>query len=354
METICIVILMAITHHGLFAQVPITLEANGFRDGDKLCKVLVDYVSPNDGGTCKVWPIGRITKSSNDFIQTVISARDTIAILESERIRHCLVSGNSLVDKGQQSRRSYCTYNQERPLIRYPFQYGDSISGYFSGFGQEEKITTSRTGWGYTVADGTGVLTDGEDTIPHITRIHFHDDYTDTFNASDTVSLRTVCDRYSWYCAGYRYPIMESVHWSSIDGDSQKHPLDSITFLFLPVMQMELEEDVVNDSILNEMNIADALNTTAESEQNSILSAIEARLSDDGTHLNISYTLQDNSSLDFCACDILGNIIGQAHYSNKTAGEWQECIILSHHPISNALMLNIKCGRETKSIKVYQ
>lgn len=353
MKTFWIALSMALFHQILLAQVLISSDANGFRCGDQLCKVQVDYVDPGDGGPSEVWPLGRITRKSKEFLQTIVSTRDTVAIFERDRIQHYLVRGDSLLDKGDQSRRAYCLYDRERPMLLFPFQYGDSLSGFYSGQGQEENFKTSRSGWGYSVADGMGILTDGEDSIPHVTRLHFFDDYTNTYYSGDTISCHILCDRYSWYCAGYRYPVMESMHWSSIAEDSKIQPLDSITYLFLPVMQMDLAEDAVNDSILNEVIIADAMEA-AESATKSALSSIEAGLSADGTRLNISYSLDENSDIDFCACDILGNILGHAFYENQNAGEWQECLILSRRPIGNTLMLNIRCGTETKSLKVYQ
>lgn len=337
----------------MYAQVPISSEANSFRAGDKLCKVEVDYVAPGDGGPNEVWPLGRITKKSKDFLQTIASARDTIAIFERGRIQHYLIHGDTLVDKGEQSRRAYCVYSQERPMLRYPFQYGDSLSGSFFGQGREENINTSRSGFGYSVADGMGTLTDGEDSIPHITRIHFFDDYTDTYYAGDTINIQFQCDRYIWYCAGYRYPIMESIRWATVAEDSATMSFDSVTYLFLPVMQMELAEDAVNDSILNQVAIADAANAEAQASTKSALASINAGLSADGTRLDISYNLDGESSIDFCACDILGNILGHAHYDKQEADEWQECIVLSRKPISNVLMLNIQCGDYSRRYKVF-
>ncbi len=354
MKSILSIVIVVCCWQTMSAQVPISSEANSFRAGDKLCKVQVDYVAPGDCGPSEVWTLGQITKKSKDFMQTIASARDTIAIFEHGRIQHYLVHGDTLVDKGEQSRRAFCLYSQERPMLRYPFQYGDSLAGSFIGKGREENINTTRSGWGYSVADGMGMLTDGDDTIPHITRIHFFDDYTDTYYTGDTIDFHIRCDRYSWYCAGYRYPIMESTRWTSVVEDSVVLPFDSVTFLFLPVMQMELAEDAVNDSILNQVTIADAANAAAQPSTKSALTSINAGLSADGTRLDICYTLDGESGIDFCACDILGNILGHAHHDNQEAGEWQECLTLSRRPIGSTLMLNIKCGEQIISMKVNQ
>lgn len=334
------------------AQVPISSEANKFRGGDKLCKVVVDYMAPEGRGVDEVWSLGRITKQSEEYLQTIASSRDTVAIFEAGQIHHYLMHGDTLVDKGEQSRRAYCLYSQERPVLRYPFQYGDSISGHYSGNGRNENLKYSRSGWGYTVADGTGVLTDGEDSLQHITRVHLFDDYVEKYYASDTVCIHMQCDRYSWYCAGYRYPVQESFKWSVVEGDNVT-PLDSITYMFLPVMQLDLAEDLANDSLLNELAIADALKA-AQGSKAGTLSSISAGLSSDGMRLSICYTMSSAGDITFCACDILGNMLGYSHYENKEEGDWQEDLVLSRKPIGNTLMLNVRCGEEVKSIKVYQ
>lgn len=354
MKTQLVISLILASVQYLSAQIPITEATNSMRNGDRLCKVKVDYVNPGNSGNDEIWSLGRIKKDSQDFVQTILSNRDTVAVYEQGRICHYLMHGDTLVYKGEQSRRSNVIYQQERPMLCYPFQYGDSLFGTFSSKGIEEGIHTSRNGCGYTVADGIGVLTDGEDTIRHITRIHFRDEYIDTYYTKDTITIKNICDRYSWYCAGCRYPIMESVHWASAEEYTQPQPFDSLTYLYLPIMQLELAEDAVNDSVLNELSIADAEKLVSQETQRSVLSAISASLSADGTQLNISYSLDEESSLEFCACDILGNILGHTLYENKSAGEWQECLALSRRPVGNSLMLNVRSEEKTISVKVYK
>lgn len=336
----------------VFAQMAINSETNMFRRGDRLCKVSVDYVSPGVSGENVVWSLGQITEQSEEYLQTIALSRDTIAIFEPSQIRHYLVLGDTLVDKGEQSRRAYCIYDHERPMLLYPFQYGDSISGMYSGKGKDENVRYSRNGFGYTIADGTGMLTDGEDTLKHIMRLHMFDDYIETYHTSDTARVHMQCDRYLWYCSGYRYPVQESFRWSMIIGNSIT-PFDSITYLYLPVMQMDLPEDAANDSLLNELAMSDVIKAVQGSNEGA-LSSISANLSRDGMKLSISYTMTSAGNITFCACDILGNVLGYSHYENRDTGDWQEDLVLSRKPIGNTLMLNVRCGEQVQTMKVYQ
>lgn len=329
-----------------WAQVPLSSGANSYRSGDRLCKVLTEYVAPGEAGVEQVWQLGRITDNSEEYRQLVASSGDTIAIFEDERIRHFLMHGDTLVDKGGQSRRAYCLYDIERPLLRYPFQYGDSIGGSYMGEGRNENTRYKQMGWGYTKADGMGMLTDGEDTLQHIMRLHLYDRYTIIYQ--DSTQFDIECNRHTWYCSGYRYPVMESWHWVA-KTDTLTLPLDSISCLYLPIMQTELAEDLANDSILQVLASAEALQNST-----SPLASIQAGLSSDGMSISVDFILTEAIDVSFCACDILGNILGQASYENREAGEWQECLVLSRRPIGNVVMLNVKCGEENLVMKVYK
>ena len=332
-------------------QSVITRSGNEWRNGDALCKVQVAYVSPGEKGQDAVWQLGEINRHSEEFMQGVASNGDTIAVFEPTRIVHFVVHGDTLWDKGEQQRRTYRIYSNERPVLRYPFAYGDSIGGTFTARGIDEGIDLMVTGSGYSVADGTGLLTDGIDTLRHILRLHLEDCYTEDYGGQ--TQLHYVRQHYMWNCAGYRYPVQESFHWSIQEGD-QLHPVDSVTYLYLPVQQTELAEDIVNDSIRQSVTMADAIRQAQQRGGIAALSSANASLSPDGMSLSLSFSTTEACPLSFIACDIVGNTLGQAHNEDLPAGDHTETISLSRRPVGNALMLNIVSGNESQSMKVYQ
>ena len=345
-------LLCAATCTGAWAQVPLTRLANELRNGDRLCKVQVSYVTPGMSGLESVWQLGTINKQSQDFIQSIASNGDTIAVFEPDRIEHYLAHGDTLWYKGEQQRRTYRICQEERPMIHYPFSYGDSIGGIFFAKGIDEGIDLTVQGSGHTVADGMGILTDGTDTLRHILRLHLHDDYTEDYGGQ--VQLHYLRDRYQWFMAGLRYPVQESISWSLAEGDSTLVPVDSITYLYLPVQQSELAEDVVNDSIRQNLLWADAQGASFSSGISG-MTGVSAVLSPDGRTLTVNYTLTEGkTSLSFLASDIVGNTLGHASRTNLTEGEYTETITLSRRPVGNALMLHIESGNENQSMKVYQ
>ena len=350
-ETLAVIFMTALCPI-VWAQVPLTRPLNEARSGDHLNKVQVDYVQPDEGGIDQVWRLGQETRQSKDFHQGVASNGDTIALFEPDRIVHYVVHGDTLWDKGEQQRRTYRICQEERPVLHYPFAFGDSISGQFLASGMDEGIDLTVSGWGYTVADGIGLLTDGTDTLSHILRLHLWDDYTEDYGGQ--AQLHYLRDKYLWYMAGYRYPVQESLHWSLVEGDSAVTPIDSVTYLFLPTQQMELAEDQANDSIRQIVSLWDV----QSGDQSGVITAMKelhASLSPDGMTLTLDFTLSDGAStISFIACDVMGNILGRATIDNPTEGNHHESISLSRKPIGNALMLNIMSGNEKQTEKVYQ
>ena len=332
------------------AQNSLTTSTNALRHGDILCRVEIPYESEGERGEASVWTLPAIPDDSPDYLQAIRSNGDTIVIYEQNRMLHFLVHGDTLYNKGEQSRRAYRIFSQERPELTYPFQYGDSISGSYEGDCQYEGIRFTVSGSGYTVADGLGILTDGEDTLRHVLRLHLHDYFEDDYGNGTTERWSRDC--YRWYCMGYRYPVMETVVTCRHNGAEQEQT-DSATYLYLPVMQLELNEDVPNEELLARLE-ADGSNGQTGQSGGGSLASVDASLSSDGQSLTISYSLSSTSDIAFYACDIMGNVLGTSHYENREAGDWQECLTLSRRPIGNALMLSIRCGERWVSLKVYQ
>ena len=329
----------------------LTLPSNGWRHGDRLTKVQVEYVQPGDLGRGCVWKLGEITKKSKEFRESVASNGDTIAVFLPDRIVHYVVHGDTLWDKGEQQRRTYRICQEERPVLHYPFAYGDSIGGTFLAKGVDEGIDLTVNGFGYTTADGTGILVDGTDTLRHILRLHLMDDYTEDYGGQAQLHYRR--DKYQWYMTGWRYPVQESVHWSMVEGDTAVTALDSVTYLYLPDMQLELAEDLVNDSIRKQVALWDT--QSGKEGGISALTEIAATLSPDGRALTIDYTLSKGATaLSFIACDVMGNVLGSKKIEQPEAGDHQETMTLSRKPVGNAVMLHIESGEEKQTEKVYQ
>ncbi|MCF0180273.1 MAG: hypothetical protein HUJ97_08555, partial [Bacteroidales bacterium] len=247
-------------------------------------------MTQGERGSDIAWNLPEVPYNGKEYLQAINSNTDTIAVCEEGRILHYLAKEDTLLLKGQQSPRAYRIYSQERPYMRYPFQYGDSISGNYKGYCRDENEYFTLEGFGYTIADGAGYLTDGEDTLKYVTRLHFSDDYVN--NYSDGTAERMKEDRYMWYCAGSRYAVMESVKTSRYENDDMV-PIDSISYLYLPYMQLDLAEDAANDQLIAELVSTDA----AKGLDASVISTIDAMLSPDGRIVTVNYQLSSDSDI---------------------------------------------------------
>lgn len=345
-----IVFVILFVSHNILAQIPISNTANSMRTGDVLRKLRVNYVGSGDAGTHKVWTMGKIENNSKEFIQGIVCSGDTIAVFEKGIIHHYLLHGDTLCYKGNQQRRSYLLYNEERLFVRYPFAYGDSISCDYSGSGIDENHEISVTGWGSSVVDGTGILTDGEFTLQPVTRIHLFDDYLERYDNQTEIHMR--CNRFLWYCSGYRYPVMESIYRSTLENGGIEVPLDSATYLYLPVQQSDLNEDAANDSILNYLAGIAGQQDYSQPTSASSFNFVQAVLSSDGSSLSVSYSLLSDSKFSIRVYDVMGYLLGSFYCDNKAAGDWEESITLHRKPIANVLMISIQCNGETTSLKV--
>lgn len=341
--------LLALPASTIAAQTALTSSTASPRHGDILCRIEIPYQGEGERGEASVWTLPAIPDDSPDHLQTVRSNGDTIVIYERGRMLHYLVRGDTLYNKGEQSRRAYRILSQERPELVYPFQYGDSILGSYEGDCQYEGSRYTVRGSGYTLADGLGILTDGEDTLRHVLRLHLHDYFEDDYGNETTEQWSRDC--YRWYCMGYRYPIMETIITYRHDGAEQEQT-SSATYLYLPVMQMELAEDVPNEELFARLESGWTDGQGGQGGDGS-LTTVDAALSPDGQSLTINYSLSSTSDITFYACDIMGNVLGTSHYEGHEAGDWQECLTLSRRPIGGVLMLSIRCGDEIQSMKVY-
>lgn len=346
MRTSFVFLFLLLSNRLSCAQDYIDLMHNALRNGDVLNKEEAIFVTPGGRGTSQVWELGHYDKDGETIQQRIVSSGDTVAIFETSLTHVLFMQDDALCYKSRQRPRTFMLFDTLLPVLRYPFHFGDSIYGHCSGAGRDESTCISRSGWGYTVADGKGILTDGRDTLYNALRVHHHEDFTDTFFSADTVKVRIVEDSYQWYVAGCRYPVQESRIRLVEEGDSLV-PLDSKTFLFLPDAQYGLPYDPANDSIASVQNHAHH-----SSLQVTPLTDFEASIPADGSHLIIRFSLSQSCDLTLTVCDVMGNILCYKRWANCASGDWQDCLELSRRPVGNTVMVNVQCNGQETTYKV--
>ena len=117
---------------------------------------------------------------------------------------------------GFQTRDMYSVQDRALPELKYPFTYGDSIAGTYSRkTTYYDMISIEGKGYCYTVCDGWGILTDGNETLKDVLRVHHHNTIISEYDNVDGDEVMPVVsevteDKYLWYCFGCRYPVMDT------------------------------------------------------------------------------------------------------------------------------------------------
>lgn len=331
------------------SQTMIDFSHNSLRAGDVLCTIETDYVQPGQSGNCSVWRLGEVSPKSKNYLKGINTKGDTISIFEKGRIVHYVTRNDTLYYKGEQEQRAYRLYDEERPVLHYPVALGDSIAGNYRGYGEYENFSIGINGFAYSVADGTGILTDGKDTLFNVSRLHLYDDYNEKYDENTVLHFQK--HKYLWYSSGHRYPIMESIKTVLVDNESNRIPIDSITRLNLPSLQDMIMEDVSNDSILNALSPGKDNHEIGEKSPSG-LSNLSAVLSPDGMMLTVDYTMASSAIIRIWASDIAGNSLCLINVKDQNAGDFHECITLNRRPLSGIVVLNIMCNNNITSWKV--
>jgi len=140
--------------------------------------------------------------------------------------------------------------------MRFPFAYGDTLFSYFVGKGQYcHRLELAVKGYTRVEADAQGeLLLPKSETVKKALRVHTLRHYTETGKDSVEMTL----DTYSWYAAGIRYPVFESVKTTlSRKGDTKDSKGESMkdstvfstSFYYPPELQTsQVQTDSISSS----------------------------------------------------------------------------------------------------------
>lgn len=174
------------------------------------------YVENVDSGEDCVWDFSLFDESN--AISTnhyTITGKNILGKHQAAEHIYYQEKSDSLFIIGRESSYHKVTYLVPEPVLKYPFQYGDTINQHF----------TIKEAWGsgysqvsygnvYIKADGKGTLILPTDTLDSIIRIYTRKEYK-TIN-SDSISL--IYHSWNWYSQLFCHPIVEMV--KVFNGDS--------------------------------------------------------------------------------------------------------------------------------------
>lgn len=360
-KTILLTITALLLAVGSSAQTAITSQHNGYRDGDKLYRIIADNASPGDRGENCVWELPSINKGDNFIKQTISLRNDSLTVAEGDFLLHYISTDKEVSMRGFQNRGMYSV--QDRPLqeLRFPFAYGDSISGAYSRkTTYYDMFAIEGEGTSYTVCDGRGVLTDGNETLEDVLRIHHHNTTVSRYNKADGDNVIPVVsevteDKYLWYYPGCRYPVMDT---RIISCKSNGKTVSDTTFtsLYLPELQVsELAYDDANTRLAAQReSVRPSYGQSGDNNNSETPFPVNmsASFKADGMEILLDYLVAADSDVAFYAYDIAGRLLGHISHASLNKGEHHEKMLIKRRPVNGIVMLTMVAGNMQQVVKV--
>ncbi len=349
----------------------ITKSLNSYRGGDEITRLRVPYVEPGSKGENCIWEYDGSVSNAKECKLSVNVDSSAITCLENHNLYHYSMKGDSLMNNGFENRTTRLDYLSGQPVLKYPFAYGDSIGGYYCGKGvYSDRLALFVWGKSYTVADAKGVLVNGNDTLRNIVRTHQHIEFRrktpvvsqsggiylydseDSIKAAiDSISAGMTEDRYRWYMAGYRYPVMESVSYSRITADGTE-PYSSMTYMFLPDEQKAtLQPDKDNERVREQLAENAEGNPSGDATDKFPVELSDIESGADGKSISFSYTLSEGGSVSFCVYDSNSRLISSVSHGSQPEGTYTEHLALKCAP-NGSVMLHTIVNGQSKIVKV--
>lgn len=180
---------------------------------DSLWAYRLPYIYVTDTGRNCIWDFSNISTDTADIVDIhYYNSSDTdtcyIGLHREHAHYYYQLAQDTLWQIGYETSRTHVLYSFPLPVMRYPFVYGDSLSGFFDGNGQYCHILPfSIEGAFSTTATAIGQLKLPDiqiDTVLHVRSII---NYHEKKHAQNNISE----ERHLWYSPYCRYPVFETI-----------------------------------------------------------------------------------------------------------------------------------------------
>lgn len=239
----------------------LTTSRNAYRAADKLTKQQVEYKDPGITGQGLVWDFSMVQPINEDYQLKYFIPDSTqmnrLCGQEHNTRYYYLQRNDSLWATGFENATTYMQYAAPELKLRFPFVYGDTLYSSFEGNGQYcHRIQLAVKGYTRIVADAEGdLILPNNERVKKALRVRTLRHYTETGKDSVEMTL----DTYSWYAAGIRYPVFESMKTAlSRKGDRKDEMGESMkdstvfntSFYYPPELQIsQVQTDPVPDDV---------------------------------------------------------------------------------------------------------
>ena len=289
----------------------LTTGRNVYRAADQIVKQQVVYRDPGASGRGLFWDFQLVQPINEEYsLKYFIPDSTNMSRLcgqEHNTRYYYRQHQDSLQAVGYENSTTYMEYILPELRMHYPFAYGDTLFSAFEGNGEYcHRLHLRVKGYTRIIADAEGDLKLPEfKTVKKALRVRTLRHYTETGKDSVEMTL----DTYSWYAAGIRYPVFESIKTTlSKKGDKKDGMGESISdttvfstsFYYPPELQTS---QVQTDSIPVENNSvitgAAAVFTEAQMMPNPVVENLNINFKLTRS-AKVWFTVHNNSGIPLC------------------------------------------------------
>jgi len=196
------------------AQPTMTYQSHGLKVGEDNNMQQIEYVAPGEPGAKQVWDYSAITPIKEGRTETLAvgASGKTLVTSADGAVFTYLCNNHANVFEGYESASRKVAYLQPITKIRYPFTFGDALSGSFNAsvlYGKDYSTGGSMAGIYSSEADAYGVLLLPNNVkLYDVLRVKTKESYVEQMCNNTQVDIV----KYLWYSANYRYPVV--VTWN--------------------------------------------------------------------------------------------------------------------------------------------
>ena len=299
----------------------LTTDRNADRAADNIVKQQVEFKDPGSSGKGLFWDFSMVQPINEEYsLKYFIPDSTTMTRLcgqEHNTRYYYRQEHDSLQAVGFENSTTYMEYPNPELRMHFPFVYGDTLFSVFEGKGDYcHRLHLAIKGYTRIMADAEGELKLPEfETVKKALRVRTLRHYTETGKDS----LEMTLDTYSWYAAGIRYPVFESVKTTlSRKGDKKDETGESMkdttvfstSFFYPPEKQTsQVQTDPIPPESTETMLGAAAVFTEASLMPNPVID-----------NLVINYKLTRPAKIWFTVHNNVGIQLCQTPPENRTEG----------------------------------
>jgi hypothetical protein len=289
----------------------LSTDFNAYRAADNIVKQQIDFKDPGSSGKDLNWDFSTIQPINEEYSLSYFIPDSTkmnlLCGMEHNTRYYFREQQDSLQVVGFENSTTIMEYKVPELRMHFPFVYGDTLFSTFEGVGEYcHRLPLAVKGYTRVMADAEGELTLPEfKTVKKAMRVRTLRHYTET--GKDNIEM--TLDTYSWYAAGIRYPVFESIKTTlSKKGDKKDEKGESMndttvfatSFYYPPEKQtIQVQTDpmpaATNDALLG----AAAVFTEAQLMPNPVVDnlLINFKLT---RPAKVWFTVHNNSGIPLC------------------------------------------------------